>query len=227
MMNVRFSLGCHRPIQKVFSVSKKVVLITATVLWSGAVIAATTFSADYESRPGAIGAAPLLNNSSTTAVRTSTPYLIMFAHPHCPCTRASLEELQQLLADFPDLKATVYFYKPSSFEKGWEKTELWRKSLDNSRLQAIVDIDGRMAKLFNASTSGEVLVYDRNDKLMFSGGITAARGHVGDNFGVDAIADMLRNPEKETIPKVTPVFGCAILTHNCSSFRKADNVKYD
>ncbi len=42
-----------------------------------------------------------------------------------------------------------------------------------------------------SSTSGQVLLYDPSGRLAFSGGITAARGHVGDNAGSDAIVGLV------------------------------------
>jgi hypothetical protein len=46
---------------------------------------------------------------------------------------------------------------------------------------------GREAALCKATTSGETVVYDAAGKLRFHGGITGARGHIGDNAGCSAI----------------------------------------
>ena len=51
----------------------------------------------------------------------------------------------------------------------------------------------RAAASWNRSkTSGQVVVYDAKGALLFSGGITAARGHMGDNAGRDRITALLR-----------------------------------
>src|SRR5437870_11333098 len=43
------------------------------------------------------------------------PILLMFAHPECPCTRASIDELNRLLAHcHGQLVADVMFLQPSS-----------------------------------------------------------------------------------------------------------------
>jgi len=57
------------------------------------------------------------------------------------------------------------------------------------------------------------MLTDAAGKLLFSGGITASRGHVGDNAGLDALILLIRNtPAPSTARPVitTPVFGCAI-----------------
>jgi hypothetical protein len=71
-----------------------------------------------------------------------------------------------------------------------------------------VDIDGIAAKRFGAATSGHVIVYDPSGSLVFEGGITAGRGHQGDNTGQIAIIDIVEG----RIPTVNhmPVFGCEI-----------------
>jgi hypothetical protein len=90
----------------------------------------------------------------------------------------------------------------------WSKTGLWR-AVERIRGATLkVDIDGIAAKRFGTATSGHVIVYDPSGRLVFEGGITAGRGHQGDNTGHKAITDIVEG----RIPIVThmPVFGCAI-----------------
>jgi hypothetical protein len=57
-------------------------------------------------------------------------------------------------------------------------------------------------------TSGQVLLYDVSGRLVFRGGITAGRGHAGDNVGRDNVVAFLLH---DTVPaESTPVFGCSI-----------------
>ncbi|HZE13934.1 MAG TPA: hypothetical protein VE086_09265, partial [Chthoniobacterales bacterium] len=53
----------------------------------------------YETTPGPVGAVAA-NWPSVSVVprQTDKPTLLMFAHPHCPCTRASIGELAQIMA---------------------------------------------------------------------------------------------------------------------------------
>jgi hypothetical protein len=70
------------------------------------------------------------------------------------------------------------------------------------------DDDGRHAKQFGAATSGQTLLYDQDGALVFSGGITGARAHAGDNLGRQSLVALLnRQPAART---GTSVFGCPL-----------------
>lgn len=75
------------------------------------------------------------------------------------------------------------------------------------------DDGGLEAKRFGATTSGTVLLYDSEGKLLFQGGVTGSRGHEGDNYGLDelrrALTARLPGEDKERIRGALPVFGCA------------------
>ena len=52
------------------------------------------------------------------------------------------------------------------------------------------------------------MFYDARGALLFSGGITGARGHAGDNAGRRAIVALLnRSPARS---RATNVFGCSL-----------------
>ena len=85
------------------------------------------------------------------------------------------------------LDATVYFVRPASQPADWERGRLWNLASSIPGVKVECDVGGPVAAQFHANTSGEVLVYDRLGKLCFHGGITAARGHAGDNLGESAV----------------------------------------
>ncbi len=135
--------------------------------------------------------------------------LIMFAHPRCPCTAASLTELQKLQARVPNLKISVAFMLPSGLkDSDWTNSANWQSANEMSGVSVIKDIDGRLARKFGAEVSGFTVVYDSANKLVFSGGITAARGHEGDNAGEDKIIALCAS-KKVPDPK-SPAFGCKL-----------------
>ncbi len=79
------------------------------------------------------------------------------------------------------------------------------------RLSATVHFDGEgdERRRFRAFTSGQVLVYDVAGRLVFDGGLTAARGHAGPNPGQAALFELLT--DKRTVArKAWPVFGCPL-----------------
>jgi hypothetical protein len=72
----------------------------------------------------------------------------------------------------------------------------------------VADVVGSLADTFGASTSGHVVAYDREGRLMFSGGITGARGHVGDNAGRRDLITALRDDHDDSHEH--PIFGCGL-----------------
>ena len=135
--------------------------------------------------------------------------LVMTAHPQCPCTRASLGELAMVMAHAGSrMRAYVLFVRPSGLSERLVYSDLWSAAQVIPGVTAVVD-DGTEARRFDAATSGQTMVYDRGGRLVFSGGITAARGHWGDNAGVDTIT-ALTVRDKRVGHSRTPVFGCAL-----------------
>ena len=51
--------------------------------------------------------------------------LTVFAHPRCPCTRATLRELAGIVREVPELSVRVLFVRPASARDGWEFGESW------------------------------------------------------------------------------------------------------
>ena len=70
------------------------------------------------------------------------------------------------------------------------------------------DRQGQRATAFGAMTSGHVLLYDRSGNLVFSGGITAARSHEGDNLGCTSVVAIINGGTSSVAQ--SPVFGCSI-----------------
>jgi hypothetical protein len=187
----------------------------ALVLWLAVVVGATILMTRYSSTPGTGGPAPITwPKDSQILFDCNRPTLVMFAHPHCPCTRASLGELERLLAQVPGgLSAHVVFLKPQGTTADWEKTELWRKASSIPGASVCTDNAGIEARRFHAETSGQTLLYDPAGNLLFQGGITFARGHAGDNPGCTALKELLREGHSNQVK--TPVFGCGLFEAQC------------
>lgn len=136
--------------------------------------------------------------------------LVMFVHPKCPCTMASLTELQKLKTRLPKLKITIAFMTPDGMEKSdWLKTTNWQKAHEMTGIEFIEDYDGKLAKKFGAEVSGYTIVYNAKNELVYAGGITAGRGHEGDNEGEDKIIAVC-NSKFVSSPKA-PAFGCGLI----------------
>lgn len=168
----------------------------------------------YETTPGASGLTTAKWPATSAVSRPANkPMLVMVAHPHCPCTRASMAELAQIMARAPKgVEATVLFVKPSGVDREWDDTDLRRSAAAIPGVTTLIDAGGVEAARFGAETSGHTLVFDREGILVFSGGITATRGHAGDNAGENAALAALR--EQSPDRNRTAVFGCSIADRN-------------
>jgi hypothetical protein len=185
--------------------------ILLTLVWLGSVSFGLSFLAVYDNTPGTDAGAPDTWPAASTIPRhPNQPALILFAHPHCPCTRASLQEFAELTALSRDqVEAFVLFLQPETDSDDWRKTDLWRSAKAIPGVTVVADEAAREAQRFQATTSGHVVLYDGRGKLRFSGGITPARGHTADQAGSLAIREWLSH--HAVITTTTPVFGCSLL----------------
>jgi hypothetical protein len=165
--------------------------------------------ADYSRKEGPQGTAPAhFPASSTIAPTPGASTLVLFVHPKCPCSRATLSELNAVMnAPTPRVSAFVVFIRPNGVEPGWERTDTWNRAGEIPHTARIVDVDGAEARRFGALTSGQVVVYDPRGNLEFSGGITDSRGHAGDNVGRRAVLAALGGSASD---RTHAVFGCPV-----------------
>lgn len=189
-----------------------VVSVALGYMWLVAAASGMALMWDYEYSPGAPATAPGRWPAASRLERSpGRATLVMVAHPHCPCTRASVGELARLMARLQGrLTAHVLVVRPPDTPDGWEQTDLWRSAADIPDVAVARDDDGVEMARFGALTSGQVVLYDASGRLLFAGGITASRGHEGDNAGRDAVVALLTG--LDAAPRETPVFGCALTT---------------
>jgi hypothetical protein len=135
--------------------------------------------------------------------------LVMFAHPKCPCTNASLEELKVALTlGRGEINPTICFFDPDGVSADWTQTSLVRAAREVPGLNVIIDQNGAIAAKFGALTSGQVLMFDGQGRRVFAGGITGSRGHAGYNRGLALVLGLARGDISEN--QQAPVFGCAL-----------------
>jgi hypothetical protein len=195
---------------KKLGLSPRVWVPVLGVIWLGAAAAGLSVLWRYDNTPGDAARAPEQWPALTTLARaTDRPTLVMLAHPHCPCTRASLGELAEAIARARTPPRTyILFMTPTGFRDGWEQTDLWRTAAALPGVTVVRDDDGRAARQFGASTSGQTLLYDVRGALVFSGGITGARAHAGDNLGRQSLVAFLNR--ESAVRSATNVFGCPL-----------------
>lgn len=202
---------------------KRWIFGAAGLVWVAALAAGISVLVVYDNSPGAVAhAAPASWPADSNLPRVpGRATLVMLVHPQCPCSRASVGELALLLAKAHGLSTThVLFHRPAGVPADWHRTDLWSTASTIPGATVTVDHDGIEARLFGIATSGHTLLYDSEGRLRFTGGITASRGHSGDNAGrTSIVALLLKQPAHR---RSTSVFGCSLLnrsTHTGASER--------
>jgi len=148
-------------------------------------------------------------SGSTLPRNAGRPLVLQFVHPRCPCSRATLTELKGLVERLPGRPPVlILFARPAGVEEGWERTGTWDQAKAIPGANVLADIDGREFERFGAKTSGQTFVYGANGELLFSGGITPARGEVGQNAGRERVAAILKGLTPERRDSL--VYGCAL-----------------
>src|SRR5262249_41378023 len=129
-------------------------------------------------------------------------------HPHCSCTRASLTELAAVLEEVAgsSVDTDLVFVRPEGTSEDWIETDLWNTAQRMAGVKVFVDQGGRETDRFGALASGTVLLYGGGGQLLFTGGITGARGHEGDNLGERRLVSLIKRGKADKT--TSPVFGC-------------------
>ena len=189
---------------------RRVALVAAFAVWGLAITVGSLYGYWYESTPAETGIVrDRWPAESACILSASRPTLLMFVHPRCPCSRASLSELALLMTHCQDRVSTeVMFFTPRSVSEDWGKTDLWESATRIPGVLPRLDLGGDEHRRFGARVSGEVFLFQPSGELSFHGGITAGRGHSGDNQGRATLESFLLDRQLPT--KSTPVFGCQL-----------------
>ncbi len=178
----------------------------------------------YGQTPGALNEPP--QGASFNHELDTTRYTLMVAvHPRCPCTAASLHELDRIIRQSQDrLHVTMLVYRPANQIDEWTVP----KAIDNMEQHDNViwkwDEEGKAAQAIGCMTSGSVVLYSPDRKPLFWGGITSSRGHTGNNAGSQAILSIL---ETGTVRlRTNPVYGCSLVTPDVSQ-GNSDGASYN
>lgn len=191
--------------------------------WTVLVTAGIWMFTSYQFTPGRMSLPdPERIGTSRLRAETDQDLLVLFAHPHCPCLRTTLSELERILAvAVPPgkVKLQVLFVRPAGTPDRWELTELWRWAAQLPGATVVSDFAGKEASCWGVQTSGTLLLLDADQKVLFRGGITLARDHAGDNRGARDLLARLNHEVRE--PVFAPAYGCPLQDEQCS---RKDNV---
>ncbi len=187
-----------------------VVSTMAALVWLVTVASGIALLSAHAAAPGTPADPPRRWPSASAVVRRAgTPTVLVFAHPGCPCTRATLGEIDWVLAHVEGgADVHVLLLQPEGGGRAWSDTSLAEIAATIPTVQVHRDAGGDEASRFGVATSGEVLLYDGGGALRFAGGITGARGHAGANAGRDEL--LLRLTTAAAEQGAAPVFGCGL-----------------
>jgi hypothetical protein len=141
--------------------------------------------------------------------------LVVFLHPKCPCSRATLTELERLVTTpvgvvAPSPQVVVVAATPTSASVDWYASPLMARCRKLPATHVVMDPGGVETGRFDAATSGTVMYFDADGRRRYRGGITVARGHEGLSAGGAALARLMAG---DSAPRASiPAFGCALIT---------------
>jgi len=151
--------------------------------------------------------------SDSTLARPNAFTLLLFLHPRCPCSRASIIELERLLENLRSQHVAlpaiyVVATVPENWSVEWTQTETLSRAAKLEGSQVVIDPSGQEALRFGAQASGTLILFDARGSRLYAGGITPSRGAEGENAGRLAIETLLEGKSYSGTPM--PVFGCRL-----------------
>jgi hypothetical protein len=187
-------------------------LIAAWVLLVGFLCwALVAYSFKRDAKGGeAVAHWPVGTSLPTTPGR---PTMLVFLHPKCPCSRATMSELERIWVlhseqDKSSARLEFVVPVPPDAANDWLSTDTVEqaKRLDGATL--VFDPGGVEAKRFGAIASGTVMWFDPAGDCLYAGGVTDGRGHEGGNAGRDSVEQLMRGeaPSEQSLP----AFGCRL-----------------
>jgi hypothetical protein len=137
-------------------------------IWGLVVGSGLFFLEAYATRPGDAGSPPVFwpgDSLVRRVVHQST--LLFFVHPQCPCSRASVEELQYILSQCGDrVTAHAFLLSPAHSAGSWGDSEIEQELAAIPDVQIWHDSGGLKARRFGVETSGQVVLYDPEGRLI-------------------------------------------------------------
>lgn len=186
-----------------------------TFVWLTAAVTGMLCLVNYSTEPGSIKADVVRWPSESQVPRSANRFrLIVFSHPHCPCTKASLRQLQRVLPMAIAPVDCCVIFVAESLQWKVEDSKLWQRAKQIKGVDLVKSEDLSEVHAFGASVSGEAFLFAPQGELLYHGGLTGSRGHEGDCDGSRTIAAYLAGGQSDITER--PVFGCPLLNRKSS-----------
>ncbi len=178
--------------------------------WAGAIVAGGTMVMEYSFRPGRVGLTPVTWPAASSVSRpVDRPTLVVAMHSRCPCTLATIEQLSHILSNTADRpRVVILLAMPRDADEAWKSNSMVARASSLPDVELVPDLGGEESNLHGAMTSGYVVLYNRDGRRVFSGGLTPSRGDAGESAGLAAVEAMLGGRIPGT--SAAPVFGCEL-----------------
>lgn len=198
----------------------KLMRFVLPTVWAGAIVAGFWSLEQYKSIGGRAEATivePYPRAAADAAHAATSQRIVMYVHPHCPCTRASFQELTKIIrAGGERLAAEVVVVVEPGMHADWKDGAIVRAARDLPGVALRFDETGAEAQKFGAYTSGHTMLFAADGAPLFRGGITRSRGHEGENPGSRTIKLLLTDSLLVSMAKSqsmhAPVFGCPLFS---------------
>lgn len=193
----------------------RVLLYGAALLWIAAAAGGSVYMFVYASRPAERSEVARVWPDRPGLVRNADGFsLVVAVHPKCPCTRASVAELNKLMLGWGGrVRAIALVSKPFELPDLWSESDVTARLREIPNVEVVRDLGGAKADAFGARSSGQTLLYDAAGRLAFEGGITAFRGHEGPSVGGEALKQLVAGAQTDV--RHSKVFGCSLKDELC------------
>jgi hypothetical protein len=183
--------------------------VAVAVAWCALLAAGWWQLLRYTYRPVAVADALPEWPRDTAIARPSGFRIVMFVHPMCPCTAASIAELDNSLTRIPaEVSVTVVAVTAGLAAETLDSSRLVAELRALPRISLQFDATGAERQRFGAVVSGEVFAFQDDGRRVYHGGMTSGRGHVGESIGQQQLEALARG--ESATPCDAPVFGCLL-----------------
>ena len=191
--------------------TKQMLILAGAGLWIAVAGWGMKGLTDYSFAPGEPAVAPRRWPAESSLPFAPGKFTFVAAlHPECPCSRATVAQLEHILDRTSGRLSVVVLFDARNTELSESDSALLARVRAMPDVRIINDGDGAEMDRFQFRTSGEIRLYQPDGTLVFEGGITASRGHVGDNPGQTAVVAAIQRGASAATPVRTPVFGCSL-----------------
>lgn len=189
--------------------TRKWIIGGAILAWSGGVVFSAWILGRYEFTPGEkAGAVTHWPSETGLPFNPKKLNIVIAAHPHCPCSKVSLDEFALALGTAPDAADVhLVFYRPAGTAAAWAESDLTAGAAKLPMARIHYDPDGRIASILGARTSFDIFVFNTAGDVIFRGGITKGRGVRGESEGRAALEKILQGKKAAS---EHAVYGCPL-----------------